>query len=116
VALVVFSTLLVEYFIRFFRNWPVRAVESDSRSSSTTLVRRRPWNVKLKLLTFGLIFSSICLFIRYVMLFSSFSLIAKITRAFYSGVYRTIELAGGWNGRVISTQVYFSMLKIPCII
>lgn len=24
------------------------------------------------------------------------------------GVYRTIELADGWNGRIISTQVYFS--------
>lgn len=26
----------------------------------------------------------------------------------YSAVYRLIELSDGWNGRVISTQVYFS--------
>jgi hypothetical protein len=29
-----------------------------------------------------------------------------------SAVYRTIELAGGWNGRVISTQRYFSALML----
>jgi len=38
----------------------------------------------------ALIFSTICLFIR--------------------AVYRTIELADGWNGRIISTQVYFNVL------
>ena len=27
-----------------------------------------------------------------------------------SAVYRTIELADGWNGRIIATQVYFSAL------
>jgi hypothetical protein len=26
-------------------------------------------------------------------------------------VYRTIELADGWNGRIISTEVYFSALN-----
>ncbi len=25
-----------------------------------------------------------------------------------SAVYRTIELAGGWDGRIISTELYFS--------
>lgn len=25
----------------------------------------------------------------------------------FSAIYRTIELAGGWNGRIISTELYF---------
>lgn len=26
----------------------------------------------------------------------------------FSSIYRVAELADGWNGRIISTQVYFS--------
>lgn len=29
-----------------------------------------------------------------------------------SAIYRVIELAGGWNGRVFSTQVYFSTFAL----
>jgi hypothetical protein len=43
---------------------------------------------KMKLMSCGLAFSTIALFIR--------------------SVYRTIELSNGWSGRIIQTQVYFS--------
>jgi hypothetical protein len=64
VALVVFSTLLTEYFIRFFQNRPLRA------RATATLLRKRPWDGRLKLAAFGLTFSTICLFIRYATLCS----------------------------------------------
>ena len=31
-------------------------------------------------------------------------------------MYRTIELADGWNGRIISTQVYFSGLDLTYLV
>lgn len=45
-------------------------------------------NGSMKLMSCGLAFSTLMLFIRTV--------------------YRTIELSNGWNGRIIQTQVYFS--------
>jgi hypothetical protein len=30
----------------------------------------------------------------------------------HSGIYRIIELSGGWDGRIIRTQVYFSMYQV----
>ncbi|KAI0092753.1 RTA1-like protein [Irpex rosettiformis] len=91
VALSVFSFLMAEYVIRFLNNRPLHSATLDSSSSSaSTLVRGRVWNMKQKLAMTGLVFSTLVLFIR--------------------GVYRTIELADGWNGRIISTQVYFNVL------
>lgn len=43
---------------------------------------------KMKLMSYGLGFSTLMLFIR--------------------AIYRTVELSDGWGGRVIHTQVYFS--------
>ncbi|KAI0692283.1 RTA1 like protein-domain-containing protein [Cytidiella melzeri] len=90
VSLVFFSALMAEFFLRFWISRPLRFAASSADGSSSTLVRGRQWNLKLKLAAFGLAFSSVLLFIR--------------------GVYRTIELADGWNGRIISTQVYFNVL------
>jgi hypothetical protein len=51
----------------------------------------------------GLGFSTLCLLVRYVRgtleLFTSHSQI--------SFIYRVIELAYGWGGRIISTELYF---------
>lgn len=45
---------------------------------------------KLRLMSFGLGFSTLCLLIR--------------------SIYRTIELSNGWGGRIITTEVYFNVL------
>ncbi|KAI0692285.1 RTA1 like protein-domain-containing protein [Cytidiella melzeri] len=82
-SLIVFSALMAEFFVRFWNHRPLRDVASNS-------YRGHQWNLKLKLATFGLAFSSTLLFIR--------------------GVYRTIELADGWFGRIIATQVYYNVL------
>ncbi|CAL1716726.1 unnamed protein product [Somion occarium] len=48
------------------------------------------WDTRIKVLVGGLTFICVCIFIR--------------------SVYRLIELADGWSGKVISTQVYFNAL------
>jgi hypothetical protein len=49
---------------------------------------------KVKLMVVGLAFSTLVIYIR--------------------SIYRTVELTGGWSGRIIQTQVYFSTLFIRC--
>jgi len=51
---------------------------------------------KMKLMVFGLGFSTVLLFIR--------------------AVYRTAELSNGWTGRIIHTQVYFNVLDGAMIV
>jgi len=94
-SLIVFSTLSVEYFYRLITNKPIRDVGTSSvtspGSSSISFSKGvsglpRP----VVPLIAGIAFSILCLFIR--------------------AVYRLIELSDGWNGRVISTQVYFNVL------
>jgi len=81
-SLIVYVICATEFFLRFFSDTPIR--ESSKRQS------REPVDKRMKIMICGLIFSTVCLFIR--------------------AVYRTIELADGWNGRIISTQVYFNVL------
>jgi len=81
-TLIVFVACTTDFFIRYLRNAPV-----DKNAKVTT---REPLTQKLRLMLIALAFNSTCLFIR--------------------AIYRTIELSGGWHGRVISTQVYFNVL------
>ncbi|KAI0752254.1 RTA1 like protein-domain-containing protein [Irpex lacteus] len=95
-ALVIFTALFTEYFVRFAFGRPIHGKVDSTRGSTVTLVKRRMWNLRQKLATGSLIFSTIVLFIR--------------------GVYRTIELADGWDGEIISTQVYFNVLDGAMIV
>ena len=45
-----------------------------------------------------------CLFIRYVLILPLY----EYHKNLFSAIYCTIELAGGWNRRIIRTQIYFS--------
>ncbi|KAE9394561.1 RTA1 like protein [Gymnopus androsaceus JB14] len=112
-----------EFFIRYFKDAPLRRNQKGSAKkgggseekheegsigifstdTATTAINGRSgdhyrgvMNTKLKVATAALIFSTVCLFIR--------------------AVYRTIELANGWTGRIISTQVYFNVLDGTMII
>ncbi|KAE9394559.1 RTA1 like protein [Gymnopus androsaceus JB14] len=112
-----------EFFIRYFKDAPLRrnqkgsakkgggseekheegSIGITSTDTATIAMNGRPrdhyravMNTKLKIAVAALIFSTICLFIR--------------------AVYRTIELANGWTGRIISTQVYFNVLDGTMII
>lgn len=75
-----------EFFVRYYRDQPIR----DPRMLQEGNVRRGILTRKLQLQIIALIFMTICSWIR--------------------SVYRTIELADGWAGRIITTQVYFNVL------
>ncbi|TFK46774.1 RTA1 like protein [Heliocybe sulcata] len=97
----IFMLLVLEYLIRYHIDHPVRAPMTQATSSQDTLGSPMPieWTAngprglvdkRLKLMIIGMCFSTLCLFIR--------------------SIYRTIELADGWDGRIIGTQVYFNVL------
>ncbi|KAJ7065720.1 RTA1 like protein-domain-containing protein [Mycena amicta] len=80
-VIVVFSILVSDFLIRYLRDAPWRNTSTLTRGTLTT---------RTKIVLSALCFSNVVLFIR--------------------SVYRIIELAGGWNGRIIHTQVYFDVL------
>lgn len=104
VAITIYATLAFEFLWRYFTDRPVRKVAptaqvpEDGTMVSTGnnghiekadgAIHRRGLSRRLKLMIFGLVFSTLVIFIR--------------------AVYRTIELSDGWVGRIITTQVYFS--------
>ncbi|KAJ7483579.1 RTA1 like protein-domain-containing protein [Mycena latifolia] len=72
-----------EFLRRYALDLPLRG-EAPQSGAKALLTRR------LRLMIAALAFSTLVLFIR--------------------SVYRLIELSGGWNGRVIQTEVYFNVL------
>jgi hypothetical protein len=93
-VIVTYSFCAVEYYMRYSKNSPF-TLRSDKESNSDTIVRGT-CTKSLKYMAYGLVFMTTCLFIR--------------------AIYRTIELSNGWNGRIISTQVYFNVLDGAMIV
>ncbi|TDL17309.1 RTA1 like protein [Rickenella mellea] len=98
-ALIMFNILEAEFFWRFYSDRPIKHVPPASLASTKgdgspkpTAAKSvfNPSTKKLQVLIIGMVFSNTCIFIR--------------------GVYRTIELSNGWDGRIISTQIYFTVL------
>ncbi|KAF9049252.1 hypothetical protein BDZ89DRAFT_1126656 [Hymenopellis radicata] len=93
VIIVLYSILSTEFLWRYSHRRPVRGPEPARSQSQTTLTNadfRGKMDVRIKNMLAGLFFNILCLVIR--------------------AIYRTIELADGWNGRVINTEVYFNVL------
>ncbi|KAF9049267.1 hypothetical protein BDZ89DRAFT_707009 [Hymenopellis radicata] len=91
--IVLYSILSAEFLWRYSHRRPVRGPEPARSQSQTTLTNadfRGKMDVRIKNMLAGLFFNILCLVIR--------------------AIYRTIELADGWNGRVINTEVYFNVL------
>ncbi|KAG6886613.1 hypothetical protein C0995_006447 [Termitomyces sp. Mi166 len=86
-VIVIYTFLATEFFVRYMSNKPFRR----SKSSKDSLPYPKPMTRKLIIMSLGIGFCTICLFIR--------------------SVYRLIELADGWLGRIIRTEVYFSALS-----
>ncbi|KAF8067985.1 RTA1-like protein [Lyophyllum atratum] len=93
VMITLYAGLAIEYFIRRFYNKPFPAKQGIVASS---VIGKPSMGSNLKIMTTALMFSTLFLFIR--------------------AIYRTIELADGWNGRVISTEVYFNVLDGAMVI
>ncbi|TFK93473.1 RTA1-domain-containing protein [Polyporus arcularius HHB13444] len=94
VSLSVFAILVAEYLVRYIREAPVRPLLLRGNSSEMTVsdiyTEKRPMESSMKLLILGISMETLFLFIR--------------------AIYRTIELADGFNGRIIQTEIYFNVL------
>ncbi|KAG1850051.1 RTA1 like protein-domain-containing protein [Suillus tomentosus] len=85
-AIVVYVTLASEFFLRLKFNSPFRHVEQPRvLEKGQSAVSKN-----LRVLICAMAFCTLCIFIR--------------------SIYRTVELAGGWFGPVITTQHYFDWL------
>ncbi|KAI0057294.1 RTA1-like protein [Artomyces pyxidatus] len=82
-AIVVYVALALEFLLRYIHDQPVR-------TRDLVPTRRGRTDTRMKLMLFGMTLMTIFIFIR--------------------SVYRTIELAGGWTGKIIRTQVLFNVL------
>lgn len=80
-SIVVYMILTLEFLIRFYLNKPFY----DSKGTLTQ--NRSSVDAKTMQMILGICLSSLSMFIR--------------------GIYRTIELTGGWSGSVISNQALF---------
>ncbi|CAL1716643.1 unnamed protein product [Somion occarium] len=91
VSLIIFVTLASEYLLRYIHDRPfLRFAQKNASDTEVYKNGRSEWDTRIKVLVGGLTFICLCIFIR--------------------SIYRTIELADGWEGRVISTQIYFNAL------
>ena len=98
--------LATEFILRFLYNRPIRR---QARALHEKSEDERFLEKNTKLMLFGLFFSSLTIFIRYV---TYVIFLCQNVDPVDRSVYRTIELADGWNGHVIATQRYFSK-KLP---
>lgn len=89
VVIILYTFCGVEYYLRYSKDSPVRAEYSEKGSNSNTITRGI-FTKQFKHMVYALIFTTTLLFIR--------------------AIYRTAELSNGWDGRIISTQVYFNVL------
>ncbi|KAF8990763.1 RTA1 like protein-domain-containing protein [Cyathus striatus] len=93
IAIIVYAGLGTEFIIRYLKNKPLKATPY---TSDQQIPARGEWTGRLRIMSFGLAFSTMALFIR--------------------AVYRTAELINGWSGRIISTEVYFNVLDGAMVI
>ncbi|KAK0462876.1 RTA1 like protein-domain-containing protein [Desarmillaria tabescens] len=97
VVITCYAILATEFLIRYLQNRPIyaRIGSTAARQSEVTLPSNEQYfrgdlSRKIKLMMIALSFNTLCLYIR--------------------AIYRTIELSDGWNGRIITTEVYFNVL------
>ncbi|THH00061.1 hypothetical protein EW145_g7142, partial [Phellinidium pouzarii] len=88
VAIIVYSSLAIEFLRHYHQNRPFR--------QATVGEKRGIYDTKLKRMIAGLTISTVCLFIR--------------------AIYRTAELADGWTGPILRTQVYFNVFDGAMIV
>ena len=87
VVLILYAALAAEFLIRFNLDRPTR------RSRESGIIHPR-----------GIVDKSM----KYMLIGMS----AMVTLLLIRSVYRTIELSGGWSGKVVSTQWLFSSSSI----
>ena len=69
---------------------------------------------RIELMLVGLTFNTLCLFVRCVNLSLTFVVHRSLT-LYSRALYRTVELAEGWGGRILRTEIYFSESRLSII-
>ncbi|KAJ3558818.1 hypothetical protein NM688_g698 [Phlebia brevispora] len=95
-ALLAFVSLAVEFYIRLLKDRPLRTDGFKGDGSEMTVSDTTIFTPRLKLMTVGLATSTFFILIR--------------------SVYRTAELGDGWTGKILRTQVYFSIFDGAMIV
>lgn len=102
-VITIFSICALEYSIRYILDKPLRSRSQKSADGGL----RGEFTRNLQIMLGALGFSTVVLFIRSVPTRNKVGPQTLIT-FFSRAVYRTIELVDGWNGRIITTELYFS--------
>ncbi|KAF8230781.1 RTA1 like protein [Tricholoma matsutake] len=92
--MLVYAVVATEFFMRYANDSPIR--EARRSSESLTASKRGPMSGNLRLMASALILSTVLLLVR--------------------NLYRVVELTNGWNGRIISTELYFNVLDGTMIV
>ncbi|KAJ7064367.1 RTA1-like protein, partial [Mycena amicta] len=85
-ALSVYCVLFIEFTLRYFLDRPTRPAHPKTKESRP--IARHGKNTMQVFFALG--FSTVVLLVR--------------------SIYRTVQLAGGWKGRIMRTQVYFDVM------
>ncbi|TFK26878.1 RTA1-domain-containing protein [Coprinopsis marcescibilis] len=94
-VIVAYLVLAVEYFVRYTFDKPINSL-GIAASAQNREFQRGQLTEKMRAMLVALLFNTLCLFVR--------------------AVFRTIELAEGWRGRLIQTQLYFDVLDGAMIV
>lgn len=84
IAITLYMILAIEFLIRYINDKPFQRPDNEPPTGNFFLDK------KMKLMLLGTSFSSLAIYVR--------------------SVYRTIELTDGWNGRIITTEIYFNAM------
>lgn len=93
-----------EFIIHYLLDRPLH--KSEQRRARGELTK------KTKLMLMGLVFSSILIYIRYAPPCATLSVSDSSTDSPYRSIYRTIELADGFRGYIMSIERYFGTYQI----
>jgi len=96
-VITVFSFCFIEYFVRYAKHAPIR--DGSIRGKTTR---------KMKVMIMAVAFVTLLLFIRCVINSGRRNSFRILKIYNFRSIYRTIELADGWAGRIITTERYFS--------
>ena len=103
VAITIYMGLALEFLYRFWHDKPYKGRDDVPPSGRRALDR----NMSYMLL--GSALSSLMIYVRYAQQTQANPLgLVLILQS--RSIYRTIELIDGWNGRIITTELYFNVM------
>lgn len=110
VVAVFYSFLVMEFLTRWALDKPLKGRVSTWERKSEKVAM----DARMKTMLMGLGLLTLLIVIRYACFVGAGRIVGSSVklgiRLLSRSIYRTIELAGGWRGHIIRTQVYFSAL------